>query len=140
MLGILLVLLACGLLLGNILREKKVAPETIVPTSFLLAVGLSFFFWAFPFLEIMALFLTCAGAIILIDSILDIVIAKKSVKEWVIKMAVAVVALTLGILLLAIPDFRRFAGLILGIILIIYAVLTAIPEFASPTFPIPEPL
>ena len=125
MLGILLILLAAILLLGGIIRDKKVAPETIVPTSFLLAVGISFLLWAFPFTGIMALFLTRVGGIIIIDAIMDIV-GKRGQSTWLVKLIVGVIALALGICLLAIPEFRQYASLVLGIILIIYAVLIAL--------------
>lgn len=130
MLGVLLVLLGAVLLIASIVREKRVSADVIVPSSFLLAVGIAFFLWAFPFTGIMALFLTAIGGILLIDAILAIA-NKQPTAVWLVELIIGAIALALGICLLAIPDFRRFASLILGIILIIYAVLIAIEAFSK---------
>ena len=78
-------------------------------------------------MSVIAILMMCAGILFLLDSILGFV-NKSAVSRNITILVIGAIAFAVGICLWLIPGFQRFAGLILGIFLIVYGVLLLVSE------------
>ena len=82
-------------------------------------------------------FLIVLGAAIFGDAFLRYFVRKnKALVPFIVSLVVGAIALTLGILLLTIEDFKTFTYVVLGVILILYAVFTVLSAFLGVKSPI----
>lgn len=65
------------------------------------------------------------GAAFIVDCVIDLILKKRQSRAWVLGL-VGAVSFTIGICLWLIDAFRSFAGLMLGIAMIVYATLSLI--------------
>ncbi len=102
-------------LLGAIFLGLGIAAIVLNAAGFLLA--------CIPFL------LVALGAIAIVDAFLMKFVRKeKNIIAFVIELVIGVIFFLFGILLLTVDEFAGYAGLILGIALIVYGLFTLIIE------------
>lgn len=75
-------------------------------------------------------FLISFGAILILDSVLGFVIRKDIlIVEFILRLIVAIIGITLAICLLTINGFAEYSSIILGIIMIIYSIVIIYKTF-----------
>lgn len=136
------VILGIALLLGGLvnliacfLEHKSVIRTEGVFASALIAMGiLCFLKNLVPVNSLIMMFIIVIGAIALVDGLLGLLpsVHRKTVPTLV-EAGVGAVLFTLGMCLWFIPDFARFASLVLGIGFIVLAVLIFVSVFIMST-------
>lgn len=79
-----------------------------------------------------ALVLICIGLAMTIDAILGLAF-KRGLTGNIIKLVIGLVAATFGFLLYFLGEFRKFAGLVLGIVVIVYGVILLVETLTGKT-------
>jgi len=114
-------LLTTNGILGSLLIALGILMIPALPGSF----GIS---W----MNGIAMIMMLIGACLLLDPILNLLFAKKgNLTSNIIVFILGAISFTLGICLWLIPEFKQFAGLMLGIFFIIYSVLLFISCFSK---------
>ncbi len=123
-------LLVCGTLIFVVgwMNHKIAINAEGITSALLIALGIVCFIQPPQLTTIIAMFLTVLGAILLLDGLLGCFIKnlRRKTASAVIETITGACALTLGLCLYLIKEFQRFAGLVLGIIFILLAVLLLI--------------
>lgn len=131
--GIVFITMGSFAILSGIVLERRIFGPSGIGGAFMLAFGIFFIVanvmgqYLFMFLPLLLIVL---GAVILVDALLAI-LGKDNATSIVLELAIGVVALVLGICLWCIDDFRQAAGIVLGIVLIIYAIILVIEALSS---------
>lgn len=81
-------------------------------------------------MSVIAMILMVIGAAFLVDGVVGFILNKRHTRNSII-LVLGAVGLTLGLCLWLIPEFRKFAGLMLGIFLICYGILLMVPVFTN---------
>ena len=131
--GTLLVAGAC-LILASLIKTKAVLSSYGMTGAILITIGLALL----PpialfrsYFELISLMMIVIGVLFLLDGVLGLANKRNTVGSLIILITGAIL-LTFGLLLwFNVGDLRRFASLILGIVLIIYAVLLLVSGFTG---------
>ena len=123
-------LLICGILIfvvGWMSHKIAITAEGIT-ASLLMSLGIVFFIQPPQLTTIISMFLTVLGAILLFDGLLGCFVKNlhRKTSSAAIETITGACSLTLGLCLYFIKNFQRYAGLVLGIIFIILALLLLI--------------
>ena len=124
-LGVGFIVAAAVLILGSVIQEKSLITGSALLGGVLLALGLMFIIdYAIYILAGIAVWLLIViGALIIVDSILRIAVRnKKDVAGFVIEFLIGAASFTLGMCLRFVDGFAEYTLLILGIIIVLYAV------------------
>ena len=129
--GTLLVAGAC-LILASLIKTKAVLSSYGMTGAILITIGLLPPIALFrSYFELISLMMIVIGALFLLDGVLGLANKRNTVGSLIILITGAIL-LTFGLLLwFNVGDLRRFASLILGIVLIIYAVLLLVSGFTG---------
>ena len=123
--GIGFIAVGAALLIMELVKTKGIATSSGLIGGILIAFGIAIILlnWLGALATLLILAMMVVGAIFLVDSVLLIAVRdKKNTKGFLIEFAIGAVTFTLGMCLWFIPEFRQFANLVFGIILILYAV------------------
>ncbi|MGN1207575.1 MAG: hypothetical protein ACI4SP_04685 [Eubacteriales bacterium] len=121
---------------NSILRKKALATMEGIIGAAIFAFG--FFFIANELANLVVAYipwlLICVGAVIFIDAFLRKFLRKdKSTSGFVAQLIIGAASLALGICLRFVPGFGDFTALMLGILLIVYAVFLVVNVFLGRT-------
>lgn len=131
--GIVFIAVGAFAILSGIVVERRTFGATGIGGAFMLAFGIFFIVanvmgqYLFTFLPLLLIVLGC---VILVDALLAI-LSKENIMSVILELVIGLVALVLGICLWCIDDFRTAAGIVLGIVLIVYAVILVIEALSS---------
>lgn len=77
-------------------------------------------------------FLIVIGAVLVLECILGYIVRKDMLLvEFIIKLIIAIIAIVLGICLLAIDGFAEYSSILLGIVMIIYSIVLIYKTFTN---------
>jgi hypothetical protein len=130
--GISLIVIGTIFVINSALKKHTVLNYTSMLSAVIISFGVLFaelrlaliFFSYIPWLLIFA------GAIATVDAILKKIFEDNNY-ALIIELIIGIVVLTLGILLKFIPGFADFSSIMLGIVMILYAVYLLIMVFAK---------
>lgn len=121
--GICFIAVGTTIIINSIIQNKALLNSTCIIGSALIAFGILFagheLFWII--FNYVPWFLMILGALIIIDSVIK-KLNENNNAVFIAELIIGIIILTLGILLKCIPKFTEFSSIMLGIILIIYAV------------------
>ena len=128
--GVGFIVVGGAVLINTLMKKKALINVYGIFSALLIAFGILIMdyqlFWIIfsfvPYLFIVT------GALIIIDSLIRKLSENNNV-AFLTELIVGVLVLTLGICLRCIPEFTEFSSLVLGIILIIYAVFLFVSTF-----------
>ena len=125
---------AAILIIGSLVQEKSIITASALIGGVLLALGLMFIVdYAINLIGYCAVWLLIVlGAMLIVDSIIRIAWRdKKNVVAFVIEFLIGAVSFTLGMCLRFVDDFAGYELLILGLIIVLYAVYVLVSAFVS---------
>lgn len=125
---------AAILIVGSLVQEKSIITPLALLGGILLALGLMFIVdYAINIIGYCAVWLLIVfGAILIVDSIIRIAWReKKNVVGFVIEFLIGAVAFTLGMCLRYVADFAGYELLILGLIIVLFAVYVLVSAFVG---------
>ena len=120
--GSLFILIAVISLILDITSKKKTITSTAPVAISLFAMGLIAIIYKLPIEQFIVYCLIVLGSYLLIEMIIDIAM-KRDKKLLIIKGIVGIVIITLAVLYLSIKDFRNVLFIIIGILLMAFAVV-----------------
>lgn len=115
-------------LINSIQHSKLLFTGEGIIGAGLVAFGLAFAVnsWTSIITELIPWALMAFGTMILIDSFLRLLLLKDGTTKFVLELIIGLATLSVGICLKAVPGFAAFTSLILGIVLIVYAVFEVV--------------
>lgn len=129
--GIGILILGLGLLASSFIETKRLISGGAIAGGAIVAFGIMFMVDSLAgiIFAYIPYFLIALGALFILDAIIMIATKKKATAAFGIELAIGVVALVLGILLICITDFAKYASIVFGVILILYAVYLCVSVF-----------
>ena len=124
--GIALILVGALYILNAYFKDKRLLTSDGIMGILFIAFGIMF--WEDKMMNQVFAFipwiLITAGVVILVDSVLRMFVACTiDMKNFIIELVIGVIVLTLGICLKTIPAFAEFTSIMVGIVLVIYALM-----------------
>lgn len=138
MMGIILIAAGGLIIIGSLVTKKRLLNSEGFIGGALTALGIFFLVYDFagnlasiilgytPYLMILI------GSILIVDAVLTIIQDKKNIVAFVIELVIGIACLTLGICSLTVDSFKDNALLILGILMIVYAIYLAVAALLFP--------
>lgn len=101
-----------------------------------LAIGLMFLpclpgTISIDWMRVISMIMMVVGSVLMVDSVIGLVYSKKKRSQNVILLMMGITSFALGICLWLLESFREFAGLMLGIIMLVYSILLLISIFSD---------
>ena len=125
LIGIGFIVAGAVLAVTELIRKKCITTTDGITGALMIAFGIAIIIlnWLGALASLLILILIVFGAFYIVDSILLITWRnKKNMQGFAVELTLGVVAFVLGMCLWFIPEFRRFADLVFGIILILYGI------------------
>ena len=124
--GISLIVVGALYIVNAYLKDKRLLTSDGVMGILFVAFGIVF--WENTMMaQVLALspwILISAGVVVIADSVLRAFVAYSiDMKNFVIELAIGIIVLALGICLKAIPAFAEFTSIMVGIVLVVYALM-----------------
>ncbi len=124
--GIALILVGALYIVNAYLKDHRLLTSDGVMGILFIAFGIMF--WEDRMMNQVFAFipwiLITAGVVVIVDSILRMYVAYTiDMKNFVIELVIGIIVLTLGICLKTIPAFAEFTSIMVGIVLVIYALM-----------------
>ena len=124
--GISLIVVGALYIVNAYLKDKRLLTSDGVMGILFVAFGIVF--WENTMMaQVLALspwILISAGVVVIADSVLRAFVAYSiDMKNFVIELVIGIIVLALGICLKAIPAFAEFTSIMVGIVLVVYALM-----------------
>lgn len=132
--GISLIVVGALYIVNAYLKDKRLLTSDGVMGILFVAFGIVF--WENTMMaQVLALIpwiLISAGVVVIADSVLRAFVAYSiDMKNFVIELAIGIIVLALGICLKAIPAFAEFTSIMVGIVLVVYALIMVAGVFLN---------
>ena len=125
---------AAILIIGSLVQEKSIITGSALLGGILLALGLMFIVdYAIGIITACAIWIMIVfGAILIVDSVLRIALRnKKDIVGFVVEFVIGAVSFTLGMCLRFVDGFAEYTLLILGLIIMVYAIYVLVFAFVG---------
>ena len=130
--GVVFIVAGAAFILVSLIQEKSIITGSALLGGLLIAIGIACIVDGFigAILNIVIWAMIVLGAVLIVDSILRITVRKdKNMLAFGIELGLGVISFVLGMCLKFVPEFGEYVSIVLGVLLILYAVYLILTVF-----------